>query len=59
MIEAGEKWTPPAGWPVITRDQVKAALCAPGMPFEMETAEIEGVPTRVWKNALPNLAVLA
>ncbi|WP_353209639.1 class I adenylate-forming enzyme family protein [Sphingorhabdus sp.] len=59
MIEAGKKWTPPPGWPVITRDQVKAALCAPGMPFEMETAEIEGVPTRVWKNALPNLAVLA
>ncbi|OYZ85167.1 MAG: hypothetical protein B7Y00_08275 [Sphingomonadales bacterium 17-56-6] len=29
MIEAGKKWTPPAGWPVITRDQVKAALCAP------------------------------
>lgn len=59
MIEPGKKWTPPAGWPVMTRDQVKDALCAPGMPFEMETAEIEGVPTRVWKNALPNLAVLA
>ena len=59
MIEAGKKWTPPTGWPVMTRDQVKDALCAPGMPFEMETAEIEGVPTRVWKNALPNLAVLA
>jgi acyl-CoA synthetase (AMP-forming)/AMP-acid ligase II len=59
MIEPGKKWTPPAGWPVMTRDQVKAALCAPGMPFEMEMAEIEGVPTRVWKNALPNLAVLA
>jgi len=59
MIEAGKKWTPPAGWPVMTRDQVKDALCAPGMPFEMETADIEGVPTRVWKNALPNLAVLA
>ena len=59
MIEAGKKWTPPAGWPVMTRDQVKAALCAPGMPYEMETTEIEGVPTRVWKNALPNLAVLA
>ena len=59
MIEPGKKWTPPAGWPVMTRDQVKAALCAPGMPFEMETVEIEGVPTRVWKNALPNLAVLA
>ena len=55
MIEAGKKWTPPAGWPVITRDQVKAALCAPGMPFEMETAEIEGVPTRVWKNALQDI----
>lgn len=59
MIEAGKKWTPPAGWPVMTRDQVKAALCAPGMPFEMDIVEIEGVPTRVWKNALPNLAVLA
>ncbi len=59
MIEAGKSWTPPAGWPVMTRDQVKAALCAPGMPFEMETVDIEGVPTRVWKNALPNLAALA
>ena len=59
MIEPGKKWTPPIGWPVMTRDQVKAALCAPGMPFEIETAVVEGVPTRVWKNALPNLAVLA
>jgi len=59
MIEAGKSWTPPAGWPAMTRDQVKAALCAPGMPFEMETVDIEGVPTRVWKNALPNLAALA
>jgi long-chain acyl-CoA synthetase len=59
MIEAGKSWTPPAGWPAMTRDQVKAALCAPGMPFEMDTVDIEGVPTRVWKNALPNLAALA
>lgn len=59
MIEAGRSWTPPAGWPAMTRDQVKAALCAPGMPFEMETVTIEGIPTRVWKNALPNLAALA
>lgn len=59
MIEAGKKWTPPAGWPVLSREQVKAALCAPGMPFEMETLPVDGVPTRVWKNALPNLAVLA
>jgi acyl-CoA synthetase (AMP-forming)/AMP-acid ligase II len=59
MIEAGKKWTPPAGWPAMTRDEVKAALCAPGMPFEMETVSVDGVQTRVWKNALPNLAVLA
>ncbi len=59
MIEAGKKWTPPAGWPVMTREQVKAALCAPGMPFEMDMVSVEGLPTRVWKNALPTLAVLA
>jgi acyl-CoA synthetase (AMP-forming)/AMP-acid ligase II len=59
MIEAGKKWTPPAGWPAMTRDQVSAALCAPSMPFEMETVTIDGIPTRVWKNALPNLAALA
>ncbi len=59
MIESGKSWTPPAGWPAMTREQVKAALCAPGMPFEMETVTIEGIPTRVWKNALPNLAALA
>ena len=59
MIEAGKKWTPPAGWPAMSREHVKAALCAPGMPFEMDTVNVDGVPTRVWKNALPNLAALA
>jgi long-chain acyl-CoA synthetase len=54
-----EKWTRPAGWPAMTRDAAKAALCAPGAPFEMEVVTIEGVPTRVWKNALPTLAALA
>lgn len=58
MIEVGKKWTPPAGWPAMSRDSAKAALCAPGMPFEMESVDIEGVPTRVWKNAMPNLAAL-
>ncbi|MFD1788654.1 class I adenylate-forming enzyme family protein [Sphingomonas floccifaciens] len=38
--------------------QVQAALCAPGQKFEMETVDIRGVPTRVWKNAPPNLALL-
>ncbi|MBA4161995.1 MAG: fatty acid--CoA ligase, partial [Novosphingobium sp.] len=28
------------------------------MPFETEMVEIRGVPNRVWKNALPNLAAL-
>ena len=59
MIEAGKKWTPPAGWPAISREQVKAVLCAPGMPFEMDTVDVDGITTRVWKNALPNLAALA
>jgi acyl-CoA synthetase (AMP-forming)/AMP-acid ligase II len=39
--------------------ECEAMLCAPGAPFEMETVTIRGVPTRVWKNALPNLAELA
>ncbi len=59
MIEAGKKWMPPLGWPAMTRDQVKAVLCAPGMPFEIDTVDVDGIPTRVWKNALPNLAALA
>lgn len=54
-----DKWTAPAGWPAMSRAQVKEILCAPGMPFEMDTVNVEGVPTRVWKNALPNLAALA
>ena len=59
MIEASKKWTPPAGWPAMSRDDVKAALCAPRMPFEMDTVNVDGITTRVWKNALPNLAALA
>lgn len=47
--------TIPAGWPVHTLPEIRAELCAPGMPFEMETVTIRGVPTRVWKNALPDL----
>ena len=46
-------------WPKMTLAQVEAALCAPGQKFEMETLTIRGVPTRTWKNAPPNLAVLA
>ncbi len=54
-----DKWTSPAGWPAMSRAQVKDILCAPGMPFEMDTVNVDGISTRVWKNALPNLAALA
>ncbi len=48
----------PAGWPARSLSEIEAILCAPGMPFETEMVEIRGVPTRVWKNALPSLAAL-
>ncbi|UIP08243.1 AMP-binding protein [Erythrobacter sp. SDW2] len=39
--------------------EVEAVLCAPGARFEMETVEIRGVPTRVWKHAPASLRMLA
>ena len=48
-----------ADWPKMSLAETQAALTGPGAPFEMETVTIRGVPTRVWKNALPNLAELA
>ncbi len=49
----------PASWPAMSLAQIEAVLCAPGAKFEMDRAVIEGVPTRVWKNAPANLALLA
>lgn len=46
-------------WPKLSLEQVEALLTAPGAKFEMETIDIGGVPTRVWKNAPPTLAILA
>jgi len=54
-----DSWNPPENWPAKSLDEVRETLCAPGMPFEMEMFDIEGVPTRVWKNAHPNLAAMA
>jgi acyl-CoA synthetase (AMP-forming)/AMP-acid ligase II len=45
-------------WPKISIKDAVAALTAPGMPFEMETVTIRGVPTRTWKNAVPTIAAL-
>ncbi|MCG6119363.1 MAG: acyl--CoA ligase, partial [Blastomonas sp.] len=39
--------------------QIESVLCAPGQPFEIETVDVEGIPTRCWKNAPPSLAALA
>jgi long-chain acyl-CoA synthetase len=51
-------WTAPPGWPAMSRAAIRAKLTAPGERFEMETIEIRGVPTRVWKNAPENLRAL-
>ncbi|WBH16743.1 class I adenylate-forming enzyme family protein [Sphingomonas radiodurans] len=45
-------------WPAMSVAQAGAALTAPGAKFEMETLDIRGVPTRVWKNAPPHMAAL-
>jgi len=45
-------------WPKMSFAEIDAILTAPGARFEMETVEIGGVPTRVWKNAPPHLGLL-
>jgi acyl-CoA synthetase (AMP-forming)/AMP-acid ligase II len=46
-------------WPVMSLADATAQLCAPGAPFEMETVDVDGVPTRSWKNQFPILSALA
>ncbi|KQM28444.1 MULTISPECIES: class I adenylate-forming enzyme family protein [unclassified Sphingomonas] len=48
----------PSDWPRMSMAQVQAALTAPGQPFEMDSATIDGIETRVWKNAPANLTQL-
>ncbi|WP_309751148.1 class I adenylate-forming enzyme family protein [Novosphingobium sp.] len=57
MGESFAEWIP-AGWPAMTLPECEEALCVPGSKFEIETVEIRGVPTRVWKAAPPHLAAL-
>ena len=52
-------FTPPKGWPAMTREECQARLTARGERFEMETLDIRGVPTKVWKNAPANLRFVA
>ena len=49
----------PPSWPATSLADARAALTAPGAKFEMDTIDIRGVPTRVWKNAPPSLRWLA
>jgi long-chain acyl-CoA synthetase len=42
---------PATPWPVLTLAQAHAAMTAPGQPFEMAEALIDGQTMRVWKNA--------
>ncbi|MAK60809.1 MAG: fatty acid--CoA ligase [Ponticaulis sp.] len=46
-------------WPAASLKEIEAQLCAPGAKFEMETVDVLGVPTRVWKNVPPTLRELA
>lgn len=48
----------PADWSKCSMAQAEAMLTAPGARFEIDTVEIRGVPTRVWKNAPPSTAIL-
>jgi long-chain acyl-CoA synthetase len=41
--------------PKMSIEEANAQLTAPGQIFEMETIDIRGVPTRIWKNAPPTL----
>ena len=45
-------------WPKVSLADATAALTAPGTKFEMETIDIRGVLTRVWKYAPHDLGVL-
>lgn len=45
-------------WPRMSLAQVDALLTAPGSRLEMAEAVVRGVPTRVWKNTPPDLALL-
>ncbi|MEO5867735.1 MAG: class I adenylate-forming enzyme family protein, partial [Sphingomonas sp.] len=45
-------------WPALSLAEAREQLTAPGEKFEMAMAEVGGVPTRVWKNAPPDLAWL-
>jgi long-chain acyl-CoA synthetase len=46
-------------WPAMSLADAERLLTAPGAKFEMEILTINGIETRVWKNAPPSLRWLA
>ncbi len=47
-----------SAWPAVSLAEATRILTASGSRFEMETVEIDGRPTRVWKNVPPHMAAL-
>ncbi|MGV8995421.1 MAG: class I adenylate-forming enzyme family protein [Parvibaculaceae bacterium] len=45
-------------WPVMSIAEANKTLTAAGMPYEMETVSVRGLPLRVYKNAPPHLRVI-
>jgi long-chain acyl-CoA synthetase len=48
----------PPSWPAMSLAEAEALLTAPGQRFEMGSAMVRGVQTRVWTNAPPTLRFL-
>ncbi|SCZ96539.1 BZ3500_MvSof-1268-A1-R1_Chr8-2g10278 [Microbotryum saponariae] len=48
----------PANFPAKSFQEVNQILTSPGMPWEMSTVEIKGVPTRIYKHAPPTMRSL-
>ncbi len=49
---------PDRRWPAVSLEETRRILTAPGAPFEMETVEVRGLPTRVYKNARRDLRAI-
>ena len=51
--------TTASAFPAKSLAEISEILCAPGQRFEMETVDVNGVPTRDWKNGVHTLRELA
>ncbi len=58
MTDAARNPGLPNNWPVLSMKDAVAFLTSPGTPFEMETVDVRGVPTRVYKSTPPSLRAI-